>query len=96
MLNVALTTVSITCIATALLTLTAGGITDSLAARAIKSSESCFIGDIVPTDKFFENRQRHERLHRITVRLMMSGLVTLVVGIAVLGLAAWQFIHTAR
>ncbi|MCP2317066.1 hypothetical protein APR12_002406 [Nocardia amikacinitolerans] len=96
MLDIALTAISITCITTAFLTLTAGRITDSLATRATKASESCFIGDTIPTDQFFENRQRYERLHRITVRLMMSGLVMLVVGIAVLGIAAWQFKHAGR
>ncbi|MFI2475541.1 hypothetical protein [Nocardia xishanensis] len=96
MFQVALTAVSLTCIATAILALTAGGIADSLATRASKASESCFIGDTLPTDKFFENRQRYERLHRITVRLMMGGLGTLVVGIAVLGVAAWQFKHAGR
>ncbi|WP_431958101.1 hypothetical protein [Nocardia lijiangensis] len=96
MFHILLTAVSLTCIATALLALTAGGIADSLAARAIKASESCFIGDTVPTDKFFENRHRYERLHRITMRLMMGGLGTLMVGIAMLGVAAWQFKHSGR
>ncbi|MEV5836112.1 hypothetical protein [Nocardia sp. NPDC052112] len=92
----ALATISILCIAAAVTALTASMATDSLATKANQAAKSCFIGDNLPTDAYFASRSRSTRLSQISTRLMTSGVLLLLLGVATLALAAWQHKHTGH
>jgi len=96
MLFAALTTISILFITVAVTALTASVATDSLATKATQSAKSCFIGDNLPTDAYFTARSRSTRLSQISTRLMTSGVLLLLLGVATFALAACQHKHASN
>ncbi|WP_433630640.1 hypothetical protein [Nocardia sp. CA-120079] len=92
----ALATISILCITAAVTALAASVATDSLATKATQAAKSCFIGDNLPTDAYFTTRSRSTRLSQISTRLMTSGVLLLLLGVATFALAAWQHKHTGH
>ncbi|WP_433759801.1 hypothetical protein [Nocardia sp. CA-135398] len=92
----ALTTIAILCITAAVTALTASVATDSRATKATQAAKSCFIGDNLPTDAYFATRSRYTRLSQISTRLMTSGVLLLLLGVAALALAAWQHKHASN
>ncbi|MEV2219504.1 hypothetical protein AB0E01_06455 [Nocardia vinacea] len=92
----ALTTISILCITAAVTALTASLVTDSRATKATQAAKSYFIGDNLPTDAYFTTRSHSTRLSQISTRLMTSGVLLLLLGVATLGLAAWQHKHASN
>ena len=76
------------CAGTGTLTLFAASRVESMANAALLASRAAsnFIGDGNPTNSFFALRDRHDRLHRLSARLLV---VSAVVSLAATGLAIY-------
>ncbi|WP_194814745.1 hypothetical protein [Nocardia sp. XZ_19_385] len=90
------TAVSIVCITTAVAALLASVITDVRANRAARAAEFCFINGDLPTDAYFTNQSRSGLYQRLAFRLLASGVALMLVGVAISGWAAWQYLHSAH
>lgn len=72
--------VAVLCASVGALALFASSVTESRATDALHASRAAshFIGDGNPTGSFFALRTRHDRLHRLSARLLIVGALASV------------------